>query len=94
VQAWAAIQVYNIEKKNTGRAILLSEKSFSELLINFTWWINRKDAAGNNLFEGGFRVGYIGVFNRSIQLPGSMQLEQATVPADGHVCFEHAGYGA
>ena len=47
-------------------------------MINFTWWINRKDTNGNNMFEGGFLgLDNIGVFNRSIELPGQMQLEQA-----------------
>ncbi len=79
VHAWAALQVYMIEKNKTGKGdINFLKRIFQKLLINFTWWVNRKDAAGNNLFEGGFLgLDNIGVFNRSIQLPGQMQLEQA-----------------
>lgn len=79
VQAWAAMQVYNIEKKQTGKGdVDFLKKVFQKLLINFTWWINRKDINGNNIFEGGFLgLDNIGVFNRSFHFPGEMQLEQA-----------------
>ncbi|HTD93058.1 MAG TPA: hypothetical protein VK644_04575, partial [Chitinophagaceae bacterium] len=79
VQAWAAMQVYNIEKKNTGKGdVTFLKKVFHKLLINFTWWINRKDINGNNIFEGGFLgLDNIGVFNRSFHFPGEVQLEQA-----------------
>jgi Mannosylglycerate hydrolase MGH1-like glycoside hydrolase domain len=79
VQAWAAMQVYNIEKKRTGFGdIDFLKKIFHKLLINFTWWINRKDLRGNNIFQGGFLgLDNIGVFNRSFHFPGEMQLEQA-----------------
>lgn len=79
VQAWAALQVYRIEKERTGKGdIVFLKRIFQKLLINFTWWINRKDPNGNNMFEGGFLgLDNIGVFNRSGQLPGQMQLEQA-----------------
>ena len=79
VQAWAAMQVYNIEKKQKGTGdIHFLKKVFQKLLINFTWWINRKDVNGNNIFEGGFLgLDNIGVFNRSFHFPGEMQLEQA-----------------
>jgi hypothetical protein len=79
VQAWAALQVYRIEYEQTGKAdIDFLKRIFQKLLINFTWWLNRKDPNGNNMFEGGFLgLDNIGVFNRSIELPGQMQLEQA-----------------
>ncbi|MGZ8510668.1 MAG: MGH1-like glycoside hydrolase domain-containing protein [Chitinophagaceae bacterium] len=79
VQAWAAMQVYHIEKKQTGKGdIGFLKKVFQKLLINFTWWINRKDVRGNNIFEGGFLgLDNIGVFNRSFHFPGEVQLEQA-----------------
>ncbi|HZK63132.1 MAG TPA: glucosidase [Puia sp.] len=79
VQAWAALQVYRTEEQKTGYSdIPFLKRIFQKLLINFTWWVNRKDPSGNNMFEGGFLgLDNIGVFNRSIELPGQMQLEQA-----------------
>lgn len=80
VQAWAALQVYRIEKERNGGKgdIGFLKRIFQKLLINFTWWTNRKDANGNNMFEGGFLgLDNIGVFNRSHQLSNDMQLEQA-----------------
>ncbi|MGN6418432.1 MAG: MGH1-like glycoside hydrolase domain-containing protein [Pseudobacter sp.] len=79
VQAWAALQVYHIEKANTGKGdINFLKRIFQKLIVNFTWWINRKDPNGNNMFEGGFLgLDNIGVFNRSSVIPGAMQLEQA-----------------
>lgn len=79
VQAWAALQVFRIEKEKTGKGdIVFLKRVFQKLIINFTWWINRKDSNGNNMFEGGFLgLDNIGVFNRSSVLPGAMQLEQA-----------------
>ncbi len=79
VQAWAALQVYNIEKRQKGVGdIDFLKRVFQKLLINFTWWINRKDIYGNNIFEGGFLgLDNIGVFNRSFHFPDEMQLEQA-----------------
>lgn len=78
VQAWATMQVYHIEKKQTGKGdIDFLKKIFHKLLINFTWWINRKDIRGNNIFEGGFLgLDNIGVFNRSHFTHG-IKLEQA-----------------
>ena len=79
VQAWAALEVYRIEKESTGNGdITFLKRVFQKLLINFTWWINRKDRNGNNIFEGGFLgLDNIGVFNRSHNLSAQMQLEQA-----------------
>ena len=81
VQAWAAMQVYHIEKKQTGVGdIVFLKKVFQKLLINFTWWINRKDVNGNNIFEGGFLgLDNIGVFNRSVHFPGETQLNRPMV---------------
>jgi hypothetical protein len=79
VQAWAAIRIYQIEHKIYGRqdrAFL--ERIFQKLLINFTWWVNRKDTQGNNLFEGGFLgLDNIGAFDRTSGLPSGGILEQA-----------------
>lgn len=79
VQAWAVMEVYKIEKERTRKGdVDFLKKAFHKLLINFTWWINRKDPNGNNMFEGGFLgLDNIGVFNRSAPLTSSMQLEQA-----------------
>lgn len=79
VQAWAALEVYRIEKEAIGSGdITFLKRVFQKLLINFTWWINRKDTNGNNIFEGGFLgLDNIGVFNRSHNLSAQMQLEQA-----------------
>ena len=78
VHAWAALQVYNMEKKQKGVGdIVFLKKIFQKLLINFTWWINRKDKKGNNIFEGGFLgLDNIGVFNRSTY-GNDLKLEQA-----------------
>jgi hypothetical protein len=79
VQAWAAWRVYKIDEKRSGvadRAFL--ERVFHKLLLNFTWWVNRKDAEGNNVFQGGFLgLDNIGVFDRSAPLPGGGYIEQA-----------------
>ncbi len=79
VQAWAVMQVYHIEKKRNGKGdIVFLKKAFQKLLINFTWWINRKDRKGDSIFEGGFLgLDNIGVFNRSHHMTDGMQLEQA-----------------
>ena len=79
VQAWAVMEVYEIEKQAKGKGdIDFLKRAFQKLLINFTWWINRKDPNGNNLFEGGFLgLDNIGVFNRSMHNQGDTKLEQA-----------------
>jgi hypothetical protein len=79
VHAWAALRVYQIERRTTGRADrAFLESVFHKLMLNFTWWVNRKDAAGNNVFQGGFLgLDNIGVFDRSNALPVGGVLEQA-----------------
>ena len=79
VHAWAAMRVYQIEEKMYGRADRdFLERIFQKLLINFTWWVNRKDAEGNNIFEGGFLgLDNISVFDRTSGLPTGGHLEQA-----------------
>ena len=79
VQAWAAMEIYRIETETTGNGdIIFLKRVFQKLLINFTWWINRKDGNGNNIFEGGFLgLDNIGVFNRSQHFTEGTQLEQA-----------------
>jgi len=79
VHAWAAWRVYKIEKRKTGvgdRVFL--ERVFQKLLLNFTWWVNRKDAGGRNVFQGGFLgLDNIGIFDRSQELPTGGRLEQS-----------------
>jgi len=79
VHAWAAWRVYKIDKKRRGvgdRAFLA--RIFQKLLLNFTWWVNRKDSEGRNVFQGGFLgLDNIGVFDRSAPLPTGGHIEQA-----------------
>jgi hypothetical protein len=79
VHAWAAWQVYQIDRSMTGRPdTTFLEQVFHKLLLNFTWWVNRKDAEGNNVFQGGFLgLDNIGVFDRSRPLPTGGRIEQA-----------------
>ncbi|MEO5907830.1 MAG: glucosidase [Ginsengibacter sp.] len=78
VHAFAALEVYKTEERLYGKKDLVFLKSiFQKLIINFTWWINRKDENGNSIFEGGFLgLDNIGLFNRSMVLPGNTLLEQ------------------
>jgi hypothetical protein len=80
VHAWAAWRVYKIDKKRNGgkgdREFLV--RVFHKLLLNFTWWVNRKDADGMNIFQGGFLgLDNIGVFDRSAPLPTGGYIEQS-----------------
>ena len=79
VHAWSTIFTYRLEKSRRGRGdVEWLERAFHKLLLNFTWWVNRKDRSGNNVFEGGFLgLDNIGVFDRSAPLPTGGYLEQA-----------------
>ena len=79
VQAWACWRVYQIEKRDTGKAdTAFLEKCLHKLLINFAWWVNRVDSQGNNVFEGGFLgLDNITVIDRGQKLPGGAVLEQS-----------------
>jgi mannosylglycerate hydrolase MGH1-like protein/glycosyl hydrolase family 63 len=79
VHAWAAWRVYKIEKKRRGVGdTLFLKRVFQKLLLNFTWWVNRKDAEGMNIFQGGFLgLDNIGVFDRSAPLPTGGHIAQS-----------------
>ncbi len=78
VHAWAVWRVYKIADAKGSRDILFLERAFQKLLINFTWWVNRKDAEGRHVFGGGFLgLDNIGVFDRSHALPDGGRLHQA-----------------
>jgi len=80
VHAWAAYRVYQIDRKRHGGVgdVAFLQRVFHKLLLNFTWWVNRKDAQGRNLFQGGFLgLDNIGVFDRSAPLPTGGFLNQA-----------------
>jgi hypothetical protein len=79
VHAWAAFQVYRMEREATGKGdTRYLEAVFQKLLMNFTWWVNRKDDKGDNIFNGGFLgMDNIGVFDRSKVLPTGGVLEQS-----------------
>ena len=79
VHAWATWKVYEIDKQTNGVGdVNFLERIFHKLLLNFTWWVNRKDVSGNNIFGGGFLgLDNIGVFDRSQPLPMGGRIEQA-----------------
>ena len=79
VHAWAALRVFQIERNKTGKADrAFLERVFHKLLLNFDWWVNRKDALGNNIFQGGFLgLDNIGIFDRNMRLPEGWVLAQA-----------------
>ncbi|WP_447950831.1 MGH1-like glycoside hydrolase domain-containing protein [Chryseobacterium koreense] len=79
VHAWAAFRVFKIDEKLNGKPDLeFLEGVYQKLLMNFTWWVNKKDSNGNNIFEGGFLgLDNIGVFDRNQSLPTGERLEQA-----------------
>ena len=80
VHAWATMQLYLLDKERRGGSgdIEFLKYAFSKLLVNFTWWVNRKDRTGANVFDGGFLgLDNIGVFDRSSPLPTGGYLDQA-----------------
>jgi hypothetical protein len=79
VHAWATWRVYKIDKKRRGKGdTAFLKRVFQKLLLNFTWWVNRKDAEGKNIFQGGFLgLDNIGVFDRSSPLPTGGHIEQS-----------------
>ena len=80
VHAWVALYLYNQQKEKSGGEgdVEFLKRSFDRLMFNFSWWVNRKDPSGRNVFEGGFLgLDNIGVFDRSAQLPTGGNLEQS-----------------
>jgi hypothetical protein len=80
VHAWATWRVFQIDRKERGDAgdLEFLERVFHKLMLNFTWWVNRKDTGGRNVFQGGFLgLDNIGVFDRSAQLPTGGHVDQA-----------------
>ncbi len=80
VHAWATWRVYQIDRKQNGGAgdLEFLERVFHKLMLNFTWWVNRKDHAGKNIFQGGFLgLDNIGVFDRSARLPTGGYINQS-----------------
>ncbi len=79
VHAWATYYIYSLEKQRTGKGDReFLERVFQKLLLNFTWWVNRKDYEGQNVFQGGFLgLDNIGVFDRNQPLPDGSHLEQS-----------------
>ncbi|MBK8253988.1 MAG: glucosidase [Polyangiaceae bacterium] len=83
VQAWATYQIYKIERRQRGEGDrVFLERMFHKLLINFAWWVNKRDTEGNNVFEGGFLgLDNISLFDRSEGMPPGIVLEQADATA-------------
>ena len=78
VHAWATLFLYNIEKELGRSDLRFLERSFQGLMLNFNWWVNRKDPQGRNVFAGGFLgLDNIGIFDRSAELPTGGHLDQA-----------------
>ena len=79
VHAWAILRIYQAEEKLKGQADRdFLEKCFHKLILNFTWWVNKVDNSGNNVFEGGFLgLDNITMFDRSEKLPGGAVLQQS-----------------
>jgi hypothetical protein len=79
VHAWAAWRVYQIDRNQQGKGdLVFLERVFHKLMLNFTWWVNRKDNTGRNIFQGGFLgLDNIGVFDRSAQLPTGGYINQS-----------------
>lgn len=78
VHAWATLYLYKVERGLGRQDIKFLERSFRGLMLNFNWWVNRKDPEGRNVFSGGFLgLDNIGVFDRSAKLPTGGSLEQA-----------------
>lgn len=79
VQGWAALRLFKLEEKKTGqRDVVFLKKCFHKLILNFVWWVNKVDAKGNNVFEGGFLgLDNITVIDRSREIPSGGKLEQS-----------------
>ena len=79
VHAWAALQIFELERRRTGVGdSVFLERVFHKLMLNFTWWVNRKDSEGRNVFQGGFLgLDNIGLFDRNKPLPGGGRLDQS-----------------
>ena len=89
VHAWATLRVYEIDRERTGVAdTAFLERVLHKLLLNFTWWVNRKNSGGRNLFQGGFLgLDNISPFNRSDHLPNGATIDQADGIAMRLVCY-------